>query len=117
MKTNRAEGLNVYGRRTITIKRKKGQRIKNVTLKDTGEFYRNWRIKMSAFIIELEANFKKDKGDIYDNFTRKYDTPQAFYAAVLSMNEKELIHYSINVILPTYVEFTKKDLGAKIENL
>jgi hypothetical protein len=55
------ESLGIYSSLTVTYKKRAGQRYDHVTLKDTGDFYGTWRVKVDLQGIELYAN--DEKGD------------------------------------------------------
>lgn len=56
--------LGVYSRRTIEIKREKGQPTNRVTLKDTGQFYMSFKFKNEATEAYITANTEKDDKDL-----------------------------------------------------
>lgn len=58
----------VYSLYTINMKAEKGQDYGNVTLKDTGEFYRSMHVKVNRTDNEVLADFDKPDGNIMDNF-------------------------------------------------
>ncbi len=49
---------------TLSIKSEKGQPTDRVTLKDTGEFYESFRIRLGADFFVIEANTIKDQDDL-----------------------------------------------------
>lgn len=64
----------VYSLYTINMKAEKGQDYGNVTLYDTGEFYRSMHVKVNKTNNEVLADFDKPDGNIMDNFnTGMYD--------------------------------------------
>ena len=74
-----------YSFNTYFIKGNKGQKTSNVTLKDTGDFYKSWEIIESFDGIDLEADFK----NIYDNFMMSYEDANDFENAILNLNKEE----------------------------
>lgn len=58
--------LGVYSPFTIEIKKSKGQPTNHITLKDTGDFYNTWTVKMVKGDIVIDANFIKDGEDIIE---------------------------------------------------
>jgi hypothetical protein len=62
-----------YALKTIWIKRKKGQKTDVVTLKDTGEFYESFRVRITENGYEILADFEKADENILDNFTNEFD--------------------------------------------
>ncbi len=49
-------------------KREKGQRFDHITLEDTGEFYRSFKIKVSNGGFTITANPVKDDNNLFDDF-------------------------------------------------
>ena len=58
--------LGVYAPFTIEIKKSKGQPTNHITLKDTGDLYNTWTVKMVKGDIVIDANFIKDGEDIIE---------------------------------------------------
>jgi hypothetical protein len=67
IRTFRARGTNVYADKTISIKRGKGQPTDRVTLKDTGSFYKTFKVGIKPEYAEINANFEKKDGGIAAN--------------------------------------------------
>jgi len=63
-----AEGqsLGIYQPFTIAIKREKGQPVNRVTLKDTGDFYKTWDVRVENGDIIIEADGDKDDKNLMD---------------------------------------------------
>lgn len=61
--------LEPYTWATVTIKRKKGQRADRTTLKDTGKFYKSFRIRVysGGFILDADAQ-KDDDSNLFDRY-------------------------------------------------
>ena len=57
-----------YSDTTTIIKEKKGQPTDRVTLYDTGAFYRSFRVRIGSDEFEIEANSKKDSGDLIETW-------------------------------------------------
>lgn len=66
-------GGSPYRPYTVTIKKKKGQPTNVVTLKDTGDFYNTFRVKITSNGYEILADFRKGSEDIRDNFSNEFD--------------------------------------------
>lgn len=62
----------VYSLYTIKMKAEKGQDFGNVTLYDTGEFYKTFNIKVNDSSVEVLADFNSPGENILDNFDEKY---------------------------------------------
>ena len=77
-----------YAPATNRIKRKKGQPFDRVTLRDTTEFYRSFKIKTSKNFIKIEAQFSKKNSNIYDNFRLTYKKDE-FIKNILGLNIAE----------------------------
>ncbi len=56
--------LGVYAPFTIEVKKAKGQPTNHITLKDTGDTYKTWKVTTLNGDIIIEANFIKDGEDI-----------------------------------------------------
>ncbi len=54
-----------YSPVTVQIKRSKGQPTDRVTLKDTGDFYETFRIKVGPTFFDIDADPKKDETDLF----------------------------------------------------
>jgi len=74
-----------YSRNTETIKKSKGQKIDNVTLNDTGEFYESFKTDFKSNSLELSADFR----DIYDNFKDSFSSDTKFEDAILDITDEE----------------------------
>lgn len=89
LSTDGAEGGNPYSFATMDIKSHLGQRISNVTLKDTGDFYRSFRTILKDTELEVTADFIKDGDHIGENFLRSY-TRAEFFEVITSLTESEI---------------------------
>ena len=56
-----------YSTFTIAEKKKKGQETKHVTLKDTGEFHKSFKVKHEGKGFAIEGDEDKSEGKISDN--------------------------------------------------
>lgn len=61
-------GLGGYSDFTKNIKSNKGQRIDHITLKDTGEFYKSFKVTPSKKGFVINANPFKDDSNLFDDF-------------------------------------------------
>lgn len=64
---------NVYSLYTIALRNESGLQTNVVDLKDTGAFYRSFKVKISRDSFEIIANYSKPDGDIRDNFDSNYE--------------------------------------------
>jgi hypothetical protein len=92
-----------YSDFTISLKKIGGDKTSNVTLKDTGEFYRSFEITAKNTLVEIKADFEKDDGNIFKNFTKQYSSKQGFEDSILEMNEQEWSLFIDNILLPRMV--------------
>jgi len=57
-----------YTSYTIQLKREKLQRTDHVTLRDSGEFYDSFKLKVSNTFFEIDANPNKDQTNLFDEW-------------------------------------------------
>lgn len=57
-----------YSNFTMLLKREKGQPINKVTLKDTGDFYKSFKVIVDDLSFKIDADFLKKNGHIAKNF-------------------------------------------------
>lgn len=62
-----------YARYTVKKRTEKGLQVKNVDLKDTGDTYESFDVKVNNDSSEIIANFEKLDGNIMENFDTKYE--------------------------------------------
>ena len=60
--------LGDYSGFTKNIKTSKGQRIDHITLKDTGEFYKSFKVTPNKNGFRISANPNKDDSNLFDDF-------------------------------------------------
>ena len=60
--------LGKYSNVTIGIKKSKGQKTSNITLKDTGDFYKTFRVDVTKTEIKIFANPLKDQDNLFDKY-------------------------------------------------
>lgn len=66
-----ADGLKLtppYTANTVRLKRLKGQRTDHVTLKDTEDFYKSFRVSVNKVTIEITADTIKEGNDLIDKY-------------------------------------------------
>lgn len=100
------KGFN-YSLNTRKIKRSEGKKFSNVTLKDTGEFYESWQIAAKKTFAEIKANFKKDGGNIFENFQDSYTNQSDFEKKILSLSTEEMNVFLKKIFLPQFMQFIK----------
>lgn len=84
------KGNGYYSKFTIAEKKKKNQKISNVTLKDTGSFYNSFRMQIKPQFFEILANFDKQGNHIGENFTQMYSKEADFEEAITKLNNVEM---------------------------
>lgn len=57
-----------YSRRTMEIKRRKGQVSDHVTLKDTGKFYKSFKITVFRGGFIIDADGQKQETNLFDKY-------------------------------------------------
>ena len=62
------ESLGEYSLKTIAIKISKGQPTDRVPLKDTGDFYKSFRVVAGKDSFEITANTVKDDSDLIETY-------------------------------------------------
>ncbi len=88
---------------TVTIKKAKGQPTNKVTLKDTGEFYKTFKVKINRDSYEITANFEKEDGSILDNFTSNFD--------FLGLDNESITELANEIIFPRLGQLISKSFG------
>lgn len=99
IKTNKSF-TGVYSEQTIFIKKRKGQKVSNVTLSDTGKLRLSTELKAYPTFAQITAEFEKKNGSVFDNFSDMFANRAEFEKTVLTLSPKrynELINkYLIN---------------------
>jgi len=82
-----------YADSTITIKKTNRQgrdrRTKNVTLHDTKYFYASMAMQPKKTHASMIADFQKNGGHIFKNFTSSYGSIKEFESSILGLNNEE----------------------------
>lgn len=104
LQTNSAlfQKTSYYSNLTKQIKSSKGQKTSNVTLKDTGEFYESFKVIAAKTFYNVYANFNKPDGNIYENFTKSFNTFEEFSNEILKMNDEELRFFYDKIFIPEF---------------
>ena len=89
LETDKATAGRKYAYNTFKIKAKKGHRISNVTLIDTGEFYKSVRIISDKNAFRIVANFNKENGHIARNFRKMFGSNKEFETSVFELTKAE----------------------------
>lgn len=94
-----SEGITLgeYSQFTVAAKRRKGQRVDHVTLRDTGEFYSTWRVIVYHDAFEIDANDVKFDKALFEVYGED--------VLGLTQANKERIR---DVILNFYMEYAKR---------
>lgn len=98
------KGQPYYSPVTVSIKKKKGQKTSNVTLKDTGRFYDSIRMNLINYGFEVSAVFLKTRGHMFKNFTNLYPSRAAFEQDILSLTDAEIKFMVEKYIIPDIIK-------------
>ena len=96
-----SDSLGEYAPFTIREKIKKGQPTDRVTLKDTGEFYKSFRIKVDGDEIDIEADTIK-----YD-FDGAWDLLDIYGADILGLTNNSMVKLIHKIKIETERYFIK----------
>jgi len=106
-KANRSgNASDFYSDYTVKLKKEKNQKTSNVTLKDSGKFYKSMQGLVSKNEFEVNADFK----DIFDNFSQSYSNNKEFQEAILDLTEMERYAFLQVEILPDFITILKRQL-------
>lgn len=97
-----------YSLFTAKMKEEAGQISDHVTLEDTGNFYDSMFITIKKTFINIKANYKKEDGNIYDNFTDSYTNFKAFDEFVLNITDKD-VDTITQALLPKLIENVRRE--------
>ena len=76
----------------------------HVTLTDTGDFWRSFKITLIEDGFRTSADFQKSGGNIHDNFTQDYPNKKDFEDAVLGLSESELNEIVSKYYYPRFIK-------------
>jgi hypothetical protein len=110
LETNNAARGEVYSFQTIQSKAEAGKTFRNVTLEDTGTFYNSWAIDAKKTFYEVEAEFNKTDGNIYENFSDSFSSSKSFESAVLSLTDEEMNKFVKTIFLPRFLQTLKNEI-------
>jgi len=88
-----------YSRFTVSERSQKGLQVQNVDLKDTGDFYNSFDVKVTKENTEVLADFDKPDGNILDNFDSKFE-----FLGLTKRNLENLVTWNILDILEQKVK-------------
>jgi len=88
-----------YSPLTIMYKKMKGQRYDHITLKDTGEFYNSWVVRVTVNDITIDANDQKEDTALFE----------VYGVDVLGLTEENLT-YIKEMILENYIKYLLNEL-------
>lgn len=92
-----------YSTFTEYLKKEKGQRIANVTLNDTGDFYNSFEIEVKKTFFDIKAEFQKSNGNIFENFSQNYSNLSNFEEAILNLTDSEMETFLNELFQPRLV--------------
>jgi hypothetical protein len=91
--------LGDYSPLTIMFKKMKGQRYDHITLKDTGEFYNSWVVRVTVNDITIDANDQKEDTALFE----------VYGVDVIGLTEENLV-YIKEMILENYIKYLLNEL-------
>lgn len=107
LKTDRS-GLNeFYSDLTIILKENEsgiGSISEHVTLTQSGRFWQSLKIVFFESGFKYDADFVKEDGHMYRNFTRDYDSAEDFEKKIAGVSVEELSFMLKNMIIPTLIK-------------
>lgn len=109
LKTDNA-GSGFYSERTKDIKNLEGKKFSNVTLEDTGAFYHSMKFNLNLYGFDIDANFLKEHGHIYKNFTESYANKADFEDKILKLTVKEFDYIMQTFAIPKIKQEIKKQI-------
>jgi hypothetical protein len=96
-------GGSPYRPYTVVIRKSKGLPTNRVTLKDTGDFYKTFKVVILNDGYEITANFDKPDGSILDNFSSSFD--------FLGLDAESINELVQEHVLPLVSQMLRKQLG------
>lgn len=85
-------------------------RSQHVTLHDEGSFYRSMDVVVGKTFYKVKAEFEKDNGNIYDNFTNSYSNESDFENAILNLTSSDFKIFINKIFLPAFKTIYLNDL-------
>ena len=102
-KTINTIGGSPYRAYTVVIRKSKGLPTNVVTLKDTGDFYKTFKVVIVSGGYEITADFEKPDGSILDNFSSSFD--------FLGLDQSSLTELIMEHVYPLISISLRKRLG------
>jgi hypothetical protein len=96
-------GGSPYRPYTVVIRKSKGLPTNRVTLKDTGDFYKTFKVVILSDGYEITADFNKPDGSILDNFSSSFD--------FLGLDAESINELVQEHVLPLVSQMLRKQLG------
>ena len=94
------DSLGEYSPFTVELKKIKGQPTDRITLKDTGDFYRTFKVEVKDDSFFINANPIKDDSNLFDDFGSE----------IVGLTEENQIKVS-KTILDNTIKYIRKQLG------
>lgn len=92
--------LGDYSPFTVEEKKRKGQKYTNITLKDDGDFYKSFKVEVTATEIRISANPIKDDNNLFDDFGSE----------IVGLTDQNTLRIC-DMILQNIIIYVKKELG------
>lgn len=105
--TDNAARGEVYSFSTIESKAASNKRFRNVTLEDSGQFYKSWIVEAEKTYYQISAEFNKSDGNIYENFSKSFSNASSFESAVLGLTDDEISFFIGNIFYPRFLQIFK----------
>ena len=94
------DSLGEYSPFTVELKKIKGQPTDRITLKDTGKFYKTFKIEVKNDSFFINANPIKEDNNLFDDFGNE----------IVGLTEENQIKVS-KIILDNTIKYIRKRLG------
>ena len=94
------DSLGEYSPFTVELKKIKGQPTDRITLKDTGKFYKTFKIEVKNDSFFINANPIKEDNNLFDDFGDE----------IVGLTEENQIKVS-KIILDNTIKYIRKQLG------
>ncbi len=94
------DSLGEYSPFTVELKKIKGQPTDRITLKDTGKFYKTFKIEVKNDSFFINANPIKEDNNLFDDFGYE----------IVGLTEENQIKVS-KIILDNTIKYIRKQLG------
>lgn len=105
LKTDKSSSGNPYADVTMDIKSYLGQRTDNVTFKDSGSFYKSFKILLKQNSVNIEADFYKGGDHIGDNFEFQFSNLKDFENAIAGLSDIEIDEMLKTKVYPEAIRY------------